>query len=132
MSVTITIKDNQQYVDQNCPELIEVEDLFSDSDYPTIQYKFYPFEFNLANVNFADLWRNLGLYTENCYSGSIHASYLLAALKQFRVKSLCRGSEQETRFYAQGIDLDRATRYYWSLMHIAKEAEKRNTLVTWC
>ena len=132
MSVTITIENNHQYVDQHCAELIKIETFEPDEFDPEgCSYKEYPFEMDLANINFAALWRALGLYTEDCFTGSMSANLLLSYLKRLRINNICREDEKEDNYFAQGIDREKATRYYWSLMQIAKEAEKRNTNVVW-
>jgi hypothetical protein len=132
VSVTITINNNHKFVDSNCPELIQVEIFDKDIDPDQVEYKNYPFELNIANGNFASLWQALGLYTDDCYSGEISPKILLAYLNQLSLKRVCTPDEIKDNFYTQGIDLSRASRYYWNLMQITKEAIKRNELIVWC
>jgi len=131
MSVTITIENNHKYIDTNHPELITVEVFDKDIDPYQVEYKVYPFELNLASGNFICVWQALGLYDDDCYCGSISANLLISCLTQFSVKSICREDSQDGNIYTQGIDIDRAARYYWSVMQIAQEAKKRNALVVW-
>ena len=132
MSITIMIENNYSFIDANSPELIKLESYEADEQYPDgVTFKIYPFELNIANGNFACLWEALGLYTDDCYCGSIEAKLLISYLKQLNIKLVCREDEQDGNLYTQGIDLARASRYYWNLMQIAQEAAKRGEKVTW-
>ena len=140
MTVTISINNNYEYVDQNCPELIEKED-FSDiaADYgyntPHI-VKHYPFELNVANSNFGLIWRNLGLvsaeedFSEWC-CGEIDSQELYKLLLSFSPAKITYSPYQEGIMYDCGVDMERASRYYWNLMKIVREALDRNESIVW-
>jgi hypothetical protein len=131
MSVTITIENNHKYIDANHPELITVEVFDKDIDPDQFEFKVYPFELNLANGNFACVWQALGLYSDDCYCGSMSANLLISYLNKLNVRSIKREDSQDHNVYTQGIDLERASRYYWSIMSIAQEAKKRDSLIVW-
>ncbi len=130
MSVTLTIQNNTQYINANHPELIQVE-VYEQGTAQEFTCKSYPFEFNVSNSNFAFLWQTLGLYTEDSYSGSIEPTLLQNCLKRLEIDSICRQDVVEDRYFMQGITLEKATRYYWSLMQLINEAKKRKALIVW-
>lgn len=127
MSVTIFINNNNKYVRENCPELIEVE-TFEDG----YTFERLPFEINLANGNFFALWSALtnSFNVECC--GSIDPNELLGLLNRFKPKSIVTSTQVDGNYIQSGRSLEQVTRYYWNLRSIAIEAKNRNEIVVWC
>ena len=130
MSITITIEANSHYVDANCPELVRRETI--DCPYePNGTYTFanYPFELNITNCNFADLWRAFGLEFDYC--GSIDPAVLLRAMRQVAPRCLTCAATADKNIYSGGRRLEQVTRYFGQLGAICREALKRHAKVCW-
>jgi len=133
MSVDITIEDNRAYIDKNCPELIEIEDMSdiaAQYGYDNYVYKIYPFELNIANGNFYALFRELGLFDVDC-CGSMSADELLGRLNNLKPKNLVESGYREGNVASCGRNIDQCTRYYWELRKIATEAKNRDKTIVW-
>jgi hypothetical protein len=151
MSITFTINDNENYVNNNCPELVHREDYscqcvdFAENGeaYPTcslcdgigsIAYEQYPFELNIANANARTLINALGLTFDYC--GEIDPRTILKAVKRTPAALIEREgyeshTEGEPHMIAFGIHEDQAQSYLDRLAYIAQEAEKREEKIYW-
>jgi len=93
-------------------------------------------ELNMANGNFGLVWRSLGLVNSEDFCdwccGNIDPDELLARLAGFKPSSITYDAYQVGNMYDCGVDLNRASRYYWSLMNIANEAKRKGRQVSWC
>lgn len=151
MSITISIDNNTQYVDNNCPDLIQVDVYrcqcaeFADDGKATpdcwecrgtgeIRFKNYPYELNMANANFRTTFAALGLTTEDY--GELDARVILKALARTPTDLILRGESEESNqngptMYFAGIHEGQANRYQEEIRRIAMEAERREEKVTW-
>lgn len=131
MSITVTIENNREYVKANCPELIEVETYDCNDEVRTIEY--LPFELNMANGNFGDVFRSIGLaLTEDTFwYGNMSAAEFRKHLNQLKPAKLTSEAEQDGIVYTQGRTIEQATRYYWQLNKICNEALKRGARIVW-
>ena len=151
MSITIMIENNEKYIDNNAPELIETETYdcqcvdFSEDGKPVstcyeckgkgiISFTHYPFELNVANANFSTLWNSLGL--EHDYCGEIDPRVVLKAINRTPVALIERqitedNEEGKVHIINCGIHTKQAQRYITALTEICEEAEKREEKVYW-
>lgn len=138
MSITITINNNVKYLRENAPESITREYLDPNDiyDQQMLQYypegyrEYFPFEMNLANANFGDLWRSLEL--EFDYSGELSADVVIKALEEnFSVKKLVANGFTEGNYIEIGRSREQVTSYYWRLNQLAREALKRGENIVW-
>lgn len=134
MTVTIRIKNNAEYIKANHPELIEKLELEPDEKemFQREYLERYPFELELSNVNFCDLFRALGVANPEPY-GDISATELqgrLTILKR-NLGSMVEEPKQEGRILYCGRSQERVTRYYWELSKIVREAITRGESITW-
>jgi len=151
MSVTITIENNEKYIDENKPELIETEIYdcqcvdFSEDGNPvstcstcrgegTVSFTNYPYEFNIANGNFSTLWNSLGFDFDYC--GELDPRTILKAIKRTPVALIEKqttedNEEGKAHIINCGIDTEQANYYLIELVRICAEAEKREEKVYW-
>lgn len=89
----------------------------------------FPFEFNLANGNFASLWRSLGLTLREDVWGHIDGRTLLGVLEVPVEKLLSQDSQydgdQGGTVIDFGISRSQAERYLQLLRSLADEASRR-------
>jgi hypothetical protein len=114
MSITITINNNETYVDENCPELriqrdLECQCVMDGKPYhkcpncegtgvDPIMSQFpydYPYEMNVANSNFSTIWSALGLEKPAC--GEIHPTVLLKSLESVHPALMERADRSRSR-----------------------------------
>lgn len=150
MSVTITIVDNCEYCDENSLVRTEIEpclclhDGKPEADCHYCQgsgkwtEKIYPFEMNLANGNFATLWKALGLnkLNDDMWGGSLDGRIILRALATLDRSRVLRAPSKliedgQPAIYVGGIDHEQAERYISTLTQIANEATRRESHVCW-
>jgi len=130
MSITFSIENGREYVDANCPELIEVEP--AEDGYP--EFREYPYEANFANGNAYSLFAILAVEADYC--GSIEPQALIGALQSTpaewgsRAGSDTRG-EGGARLIDCGTSTEMVARRMRALLEIAVEARRRGELVTW-
>lgn len=139
MSITITIANNEKYLRENAPESITREYLDPNDEYdaeaircgyyPNGYREYFPFEMNLANANFSDLWEALGLDFD--YSGQIDADIVLAALNKFSAKKLVSNGYEDGIVFFGGRSTQQVANYYWNLNKIAREAKARGEQIIW-
>lgn len=148
MSITITIRDNREYVTVNCPDRIDVETYDCQCDFDgnpnknccdcggtgVVQFRNYPWEMNLANGSFTTLWSALGMDADWC--GEIDARVLLHRLRTTDPSLAERADEIQRQegsatFISFGIDGDRTARYFAMLETICREAERREQPILW-
>jgi hypothetical protein len=158
MSVTITIAENEAYCEEHKLVEVHVEDCVckcgeqgkasSNCYYCKGSGKYeernYPFDMNLANRNFYEVWKALGLVkavggeldVDDVWSGSLDGRTILAALS--RTKLIPTREEEVTQGEggATIIDCalteDQVNRYFSLLQVIASEAARRESPVVWC
>jgi len=151
MSITFSIDNGVNYVDANCPELIDRQTEpclcldYSDNNTPATnchyckgsgEYLFeqYPFEMNLANGNAATLMNALGLEFDYC--GDIEPRRLIKAITRTPAALIQRQTVSGTgdkgaKIIHCGIVEEQADSYLSRLLKIAQEAEKREEKVWW-
>jgi len=143
MSVTITIENNRQYCLAN--GLADERSYDCDCcdgcdccDDGRITYLVFPWDLNIANGNFAPLWRALGfaLDANDDWAGHTDGRVLAAALERVTAAQLARPESISTgakgaMFYDVGLSVERIERYLTALRQIANEAERRESPVVW-
>ena len=132
MSLTVTIKNNEEYVDQNCPDKILVTVEEADPIYfpKGHTFKQYHYEMNLSNGNFTKLIAMLGV--EFDYTGSLSPNLVLSMLKNKKPSCFMEeGNLTDGMWSDCGITLDQSSRYYFSLLQMANEAKRRNECLVW-
>ena len=127
MSITIYIRNGDEYIDQNHPELIEV-DRYDHYD-EIVEFKNYPFEMNVSNANHSMLWNALGLEWDYC--GSILPVQLLKALDRVNPALMERSVRVDGNHYFCGVDAAQVESYVTRLRVIAMEAAKREEEIVW-
>jgi hypothetical protein len=128
MSITIMINNGEQYIEQNHPELIEV-DRYDDEDYGVAEFKRYPFEMQVANANHSMLWNALGLEWDYC--GHIHPMELLKALDGVNPALMERSVRVDGSHYFCGVDAEQVESYVYRLRVLSIEAVNREENVCW-
>lgn len=149
MSISFFIDNGGDYVDANCPHLIEKDAVecicVYDDDQPqpdchfckgsgTTIFERYPFELDLSNSNASTLLSALGLAFDYC--GDIDGRTLLAAIDRTPVSLIQRQTTEGTgangcQWINCGIREEQATRYLTILREIAEEAVRREERVCW-
>jgi hypothetical protein len=152
MSITITIQNNREYCHENtlvkhvteacsCTEGFEGQRVEADPACPycrghgTTSEKRYPYELNIAQGNFASLWRSLGLVLREDLWGHIDGRTLLRVLA-VPVERLTRPESQDQEdtggtIIDSGISRFQAQRYIDLLKALADEASRREEFVVW-
>jgi hypothetical protein len=130
MSITFFIQDGNEYVDANCPELIEVEP--AEDGYP--EFRHYPYEVNLSNGNAVTIMSTLGIDAECC--GEIDPQVLIEAIQRTPAECGVRAGHEDKvpggpTIISCGIDVDYVRMRFRTLLEIAVEARRRGRLVFW-
>jgi len=122
MSVTITIDKNMEYCHRKkwekkgeCGETIR------------------PFEFNVTNGTFCNLWKCLGfeMDEQTAWPGEVDGRVLQQCLFSFKPHSIVREAKQNETVWQGPLSFKQASRYRILLRVIAQEAEKREEKVVW-
>jgi hypothetical protein len=133
--ITITIKNNVDYVNENEPENIEyVED--HDEVIPL-----YPYEIDLSVANYKTLWCGLGLpidlnLTGKEIFGEIYPHKLLGSIKKVWIE-LCLKDDYEYRdkfgnlLKCKGLNKERVEHLLKELKGLAMEANRRKEYIIW-
>lgn len=136
MSVTISIRNNEGFLRAYAPEFILWQIRPSEAkDYPDVSFAFVPFQLNMTNSNFREVFSGLDLSDDDC--GSIDPVELLKKLQLVNLNKLSKEDEVEerpdgtVRFFGQGRTLDRVDYYLKNLRMIAEEAKLRGAMVEW-
>ncbi len=118
--------DDQTKADPNCPYCYGKG---------TVNSRRFPYEFTLANGNFASLWRSLGLTLREDVWGHVDGRTLLRVLEVPVEKLLSQDSqyegEQGGTLIDFGISRSQAERYMLLLRSLADEASRREEPVVW-
>lgn len=129
MSITITISNNREYCEQNYPERV-IEEVFPEENgYPEMRFKKYPFELNMSNCNFFDIFRGLGLELDYC--GEIAPETVLNLMKSVKPSNMVRPELVEGNMIDLGRDIDYVSRRLFEIKGLAVEARKRGELIIW-
>lgn len=133
MTVTVTIKNNQAYIDHNSPELIVRETFDWDGEVETVT--FYPFELNFSNANFISLFNDL-LRLEVDYWGEVSPSLVLASFNKAKPTSILKQTtvsygKRGAKFIDGGRDIDYVSKRIFELKSLCHEAQRRHELIVW-
>jgi len=144
MTITISIVGGQEYAHKN--GLVEYFGLDCTCLYDTgkpqsnclvckgtgqEQRPCFPFELNMSNQNFSEVWGKLGLDSHE-FCGTMDGRELRAVLAGVKPSTLTRSLTVDGNYIDCGITLEQAVRYLNQLWFIACEAEEREEMVVWC
>lgn len=90
-------------------------------------------ELNMANGNFVELWRCLGLQPETEFglAGWMDGRTLVEQLSKCRSSDVVKADESEGNFHSCGRSLTQVERYLTTLLSIGLEAQRQENQVTW-